>query len=100
MTTPTTIRIDDTDYVRADSIPADIVSDNVLIGRYSRDPETDECTLTDAKVIRRWGTTQGLGQLAKKGPQTNTVLDPCCGVVRFGRGSEILTIDADPKVWP
>jgi hypothetical protein len=36
----------------------------------------DVCTLAEAKVIRRWGATQGLGQLAAQGPQENTVLDP------------------------
>jgi len=38
-------------------------------------------TITDAKNIRRWGTTRGLGQLAQEGPQTNTALDNV-GVVR------------------
>ncbi|MDE3096883.1 MAG: hypothetical protein KGK07_12920 [Chloroflexota bacterium] len=33
--------------------------------------------LTDTSVIRRWGTTAGLGQLALHGPQPETVLDPC-----------------------
>ncbi len=34
-------------------------------------------TLEGAQVIRRWGTTAGLGQIALSGPTKNTVLDPC-----------------------
>lgn len=32
-------------------------------------------TLINAAVVRRWGTTEGLGQLGLEGPQTETVLD-------------------------
>lgn len=31
--------------------------------------------LKSAKVIRRWGTTKGLGELAASGPTRETVLD-------------------------
>ena len=37
-------------------------------------------TIENAKNIRRWGTTTGLGQLAQSGPQPNTVLDPAGSV--------------------
>lgn len=49
----------------------------VLVGR--PDPEQRDglfVKLQDCAVIRRWGTTKGLGQLAKEGPQTNTILEP------------------------
>ena len=39
--------------------------------------EGDLVQLSDASVIRRWGTTKGLGEIALKGPTKNTVLDPC-----------------------
>ena len=32
-------------------------------------------TIADAKNIRQWGTSHGLGELALKGPTKNTVLD-------------------------
>ena len=48
---------------------------NVLVGRLSR--EGDMCTLSDASVIRRWGTTKGIGEIARGGPTESTVLDPC-----------------------
>ena len=47
--------------------------------------------LKDAAVIRRWGTTRGLGELALKGVQKETVLDPV-GLVEIERASLICTI--------
>lgn len=67
-----------------------------VIGRYSEDGEN--IILTDAYVIRRWGTTEGLGQLALKGKQTDTVLDKC-GTVRFNKLTTIGFIDCDEKIW-
>ena len=35
----------------------------------------DWLIINNAKNVRRWGTTQGLGELAAKGPQSETKLD-------------------------
>ncbi len=34
--------------------------------------------ITSGRTIRRWGTTQGLEEIANNGPTTNTVLDDSC----------------------
>ena len=45
----------------------------VYVGNVSRDGEF--LKLTDAKNIRKWGTTKGLGELVN-GPLANTITDP------------------------
>jgi hypothetical protein len=45
----------------------------VLVGLYSRNG--DYSILEKSHVIRRWGTSQGLGQLATEGPLSSTILD-------------------------
>lgn len=48
---------------------------NVVVGDLTQ--EGDMLHLTNASVIRRWGTTDGLGQLAMEGATDKTVLDKC-----------------------
>lgn len=69
----------------------------VFVGYYHSDPETGAAWLTGARNIRRWGTTQGLGELVD-GPTDETVLDPA-GTVRFHLMTEVATIEADPDAW-
>lgn len=69
----------------------------VLIGRFERNG--DQCFLHKASVIRNWGTTKGLGELAEKGPTTGTKLDKCNGVVGFEALTKILSIDVDQGKW-
>ncbi len=45
-----------------------------IVGRIA-DESTLEITLDDVSVIRIWGTENGLGELAMKGPLSNTRLD-------------------------
>lgn len=45
----------------------------VVVGRVSQIGA--EVVIKDGAFIRRWGTSSGLGQLADRGPQEETVLD-------------------------
>jgi hypothetical protein len=68
----------------------------VFVGRYVQVGE--DCALTDAKCVRRWGTTKGLGELAANGPLPNTVLDSSPDV-RFHILTVIATIDCAEDKW-
>lgn len=68
-----------------------------MIGRFTKNGS--DCVLDDAKVIRRWGTKKGLGELAEKGPLTDTKLDPCNGTVEFDYLTVVATINANEEAW-
>jgi hypothetical protein len=53
----------------------------VYVGRVSIDREQQLVTIQNARNIRRWGTNAGLGELAERGPQPATKLDPYGTVV-------------------
>lgn len=68
----------------------------VIIGRYHE--EKDQFVCEDSKVIRVWGTTKGLGELALEGPKSNTKLDDC-GTVRSLKTTIVARLDVDVDVW-
>lgn len=53
---------------------------------------SDGVHIEKSDVIRTWGTTHGLGQLALGGPTSDTKLDPC-GTVRLPLTSVVAIID-------
>ena len=63
----------------------------VFIGDVFSDCNGDKL-ITDAKVVRVWGTTKGLGELALTGPTTKTVFDEA-GTVRVPSHSVIALLD-------
>ena len=67
----------------------------VYIGLWSQDG--DDCRLDSAMNIRRWGTSEGLGEL-RTGPTATTQLDKC-GVVKFHTQSVVARIEVDATVW-
>ena len=69
----------------------------VFVGNVER--SGDDVTISDAQCIRRWGTTKGLGELAKNGPQKSTVLDDM-GTVRLHVLAVVASLDVEAAKWP
>lgn len=69
----------------------------VMIGKLERNGS--ECKLHNASVIRNWGTTKGLGELASEGKKKDTKLDKCGGVVEFDYLTVVATISANEALW-
>jgi len=68
----------------------------VFVGDVSRSGE--DVTINSAQCIRRWGTTKGLGELAKSGPNNKTVLDDM-GTVRLHALAVVATLDCEESKW-
>tara|TARA_Y100000310_G_scaffold335873_1_gene418978 strand:- start:61 stop:330 length:270 start_codon:yes stop_codon:yes gene_type:complete len=68
----------------------------VYVGDTTHDGEW--CIINNARNIRRWGTTKGLGELAQQGPLSDTVLDPV-GTVRAPAKALIHMIDTEASKW-
>ena len=60
--------------------------------------DADWVTIRNARNIRRWGTTLGLGELAELGPRPETKLDPA-GSVRAPHRALIALIACEPGAW-
>jgi hypothetical protein len=69
---------------------------HVVVGRYER--SGDDVVVRHASVIRVWGTTRGLGEIASGGPTPKTVLD-ACGTVRVHALAVIFTLDCEGQKW-
>ena len=69
----------------------------VMVGKLERDGS--ECKLHQASVIRNWGTTRGLGEIAEAGPKKDTKLDPCNGVVEFDWLTVVAAISINEAKW-
>lgn len=103
MEQPTNIRINDTEYVRADAAAKTdgdikiVVLDRayIYIGRVRIDG--DFVRITNAKNIRVWGTTKGLGELVH-GPTSTTKLD-AAGDISAPLRALIFTMAVEQAKW-
>lgn len=69
----------------------------VLVGRYKQ--VSQDCELTNASVIRVWGTSKGLGEIAMNGPVSGkTVLDPCT-TAKFHELTICFTLECSEEKW-
>jgi hypothetical protein len=55
--------------------------------------------LSDASVIRRWGTSKGLGEIALGGPTPSTIMDKI-GEVRVQYDAVLFVVDCVESKWP
>lgn len=68
----------------------------VVVGRYFR--KGSQCQIKNGYVIRRWGTSEGLGELALKGPQSETKLEST-PLVEFHELTAVFTARAVEEKW-
>lgn len=101
---PTTLKIDDVEYVRKDTAQISnspikiVVLDRGFVYIGHADVDANFVTITGAHNVRVWGTSKGLGQLANEGPLANTKLD-VVGTVRAPVRALISLIDVDASKW-
>ena len=69
----------------------------VMVGKFER--TGSDCKLHNASVIRCWGTTKGLGEIAEKGPLKDTKLDRTYGVVEFDYLTVVAMISVKEVAW-
>lgn len=70
----------------------------VMVGRFERNGS--DCKLHNASVIRVWGTTKGLGEIAANGPISGkTVLDKTYGVVEFDSLTVVAMVSVEESKW-
>jgi hypothetical protein len=69
----------------------------VMVGRLER--SGSDCKLHSASVIRNWGTTKGLGEIASAGPTSSTKLDPTSGLVEFDYLTVVAAISCNSSAW-
>ena len=109
MVAPTTLKIDEVEYIRKDSIPPVkpntdgpikiVVLDRgfVYVGCVAADAPDGFLKLTNASNIRVWGTTKGLGELVA-GPTHKTKLDSV-GTISAPLRAVISLIDVEQGKW-
>ncbi len=68
-----------------------------MVGKFERDGS--ECKLHNASIIRKWGTTKGLGEIAVDGPTQKTVLDKCYGLVEFDYLTVVALLSCEVTKW-
>jgi hypothetical protein len=68
----------------------------IYVGQVRHDGEW--CVIENARNIRYWGTVDGLGELALKGPNTKTKLD-LVGTVRIPAHALLHLLDTEAAKW-
>ena len=87
MEQPKTLKIDEVEYVRSDSVNVPHTTKQIIVLQRGWvvvgdvEKSETEIKINNCSVIRVWGTSQGLGEIASNGPTKNTKLDPCPPII-------------------
>jgi hypothetical protein len=106
MSEPRSLMVNDVKYVREDSVPqlrnlsgevriVILQRGWVAVGYYSK--SGSDVKLDRASIIRKWGTSKGLGELVS-GPLSDTKLDSC-GTLQFHELAVVATMDTEASKW-
>ena len=68
----------------------------VVVGKFYQ--SGSNCWIENGYVIRKWGTTKGLGELAIKGKLSDTILDPV-PKTEFHQLTIVAAILCDQEKW-
>ena len=103
-----TINIDGKKYIEESSINNSIVLTKkqivvlnrgwIIVGDVLEIENSNKIQVKNCNVIRRWGTKKGLGELAEKGPLSETVLDKSPDV-SFEKQNAILYMNCNEEKW-
>ena len=69
----------------------------IIVGWLSQNGSS--MTLKNASVVERWGTKEGIGELAAKGPLAETRLRKCPAEVRYHELTEVVRIKCIESAW-
>jgi hypothetical protein len=98
-----TISIDGVDYVRADQITINSSTTQIVIGQRgwvfvgAVHEDGEDIVITNARNIRIWGTSEGLGELVS-GPTDTTKAD-VYGTVRIPKLTVVARINVNEGAW-
>ncbi len=68
----------------------------IVIGNVSE--SVNKTVIQNAAVIRKWGTTKGLGELAMKGKLPDTILDACPDIT-VDTANVVLLMNCEQSKW-
>lgn len=88
-----------TEHTTEDHGLALVVADRGFVWVGKARTTADWVEIEGARVVRRWGTSEGLNELAAKGPLTNTKLDAPADL-KVSRKALIAVIPCEVDKWP
>jgi len=68
----------------------------IVVGNVSE--SVNKTIIQNAAVIRKWGTTKGLGELAIKGKLPDTILDACPDIT-VDTANVVLVMNCEQSKW-